>query len=238
MATAQLSTLALTFFAGDRASTAGIATTAFNPLARPGELVVVLARGDTSSLSGKLANKLAVEHFTEAVLDVGIAAAPVDAAASEAAQSFGSVVHKPRAVALLEAGFERANQQIYAFGHKLAAGGTLATSIIALAISQGELAAARVGTGDVKFRRDGEDSWLFEAPDPASTTASKLTAGAFNGTVLVGAHRQLPVEFLHLEIIADDMIELYAAASDVAAYASWRITIGPATVFLDEVFRR
>lgn len=247
-----LSAFSLKFFAGiaDREAlqNTGLATTAFNPLARPGELVVILARGEGNGLGARLANKLAVEHFTEAVLELGATTEPGDEA-----REFGSVVHKPRAVALLEAGFERANGQIYAFGHKLAAGGGLSTSIIAIAVSNGELAAAKVGNGDVMLERSGEKVWLFSGQEvdvPSSIHDRGLSAkSTFNSTVLVGSHRQVPVDFLHLSIEPRDTIELHTwragvdersrsfespSIADNQRDTMWSVHVGPSAVFLDQ----
>ncbi len=240
-----LSAFELTFNSGlavgESLQNIGIATTAFNPLARPGELVLIVARGEGSGLAGKLANKLAVEHFTEAVLDISIADPDADTRHDEQAKDFGTVVHKPRAVTLLEAGFERANGQVYAFGHKLAAGGSLSTSIIAIAISDGELAAAKVGDGDVILERSGEKVWLFSAQEEPSATGmySRATGTKFDSTVLVGSHRQVPVDFLHLAIEPHDSITVVSRGSagpggsqETRIETGWAISVGPQAVFL------
>jgi hypothetical protein len=254
-----LSSLALEFHSGfDDAGASpgsglqshGLATTAFNPLARPGELVVIIARGDGGGLGGKLANKLAVEHFTEAILELE-GGDSVDGAveASQDAQAYGSAVHKPRAVAMLEIGFERANGQVYAFGHKLAAGGALSTSIIAIAVSDGELAAAKVGVGDVLLEREGERVWLFSGQEDSQLQANpaptfRLDEGerrrfdqkSFESTVLVGAHRQVPVDFLHLAIQPHDRITVSSGGGPSGPGeprpTAWMVTVGPASVFL------
>lgn len=241
-----LSSLGLLFSSGlavgESLQNIGVATTAFNPSARPGELVLIISRGGGSGLAGKLANKLAVEHFTEAVLELGIADAQPNAAVDEQAKDFGSVVHKPRAVSMLESGFERANGQVYAFGHKLAAGGSLSTSIIAVAVSDGELAAAKVGDGDVILEREGERVWLFSAQEETAISGMhpRSSGTKFDSTVLVGSHRQVPVDFLHLAIQPHDLITVISRSAappgtlqDARIETSWQISVGPQSVFLN-----
>lgn len=65
---------------------------------------------------------------------------------------------------LLEKAFKAADDSVYQFGHKLAAGGRLSTSLIGLVIEKNLIAAGRVGHGNAYLCREGEVFPFFLKP--------------------------------------------------------------------------
>jgi serine/threonine protein phosphatase PrpC len=119
---------------------------AVNPLGKPAQLVFAGSTAVMQGLGSQVAYRLAIEHFVRGVethyKDSSVRAAhPVD---------------EDTVVQLLEDAFRTANSSVYGFGHKLAAGGRMAASLLALAIEEGRLATARVGLGSVYLFRDNQ----------------------------------------------------------------------------------
>lgn len=126
---------------------------ALNPWLRPGAFAMAGASAVRRSIGSHVAVKLALENFVMGVQDSissGDRTKDLSASGGE------------RSLAIVEHAFKVANQNVYDFGHKLAAGGRLSTSLIAVML-EGELAAAgRAGQGSAYLYRDGEAFPFFE----------------------------------------------------------------------------
>jgi hypothetical protein len=79
---------------------------------------------------------------------------------------------------ILESAFRKANSSVYTFGHKLAAGGRMAATLLGLVL-QGELiAAGRAGGGGAYLYRNGELFPFFEGGEsPTKTGVAEEVVG-------------------------------------------------------------
>lgn len=120
---------------------------ALNPIQKPGSLVVAAATAGRDNICGHVASKLGLDHFMDGVLE-----------------AYGDV--RPRngesGVSVLEEAFRRANSCVYEFGHKLAAGGRMAASLIGIVIADGTASCGRVGTNSAFLYRGFELFPFFE----------------------------------------------------------------------------
>ncbi|MGI6524452.1 MAG: hypothetical protein ACOX2O_04040 [Bdellovibrionota bacterium] len=154
-----LTKLDSTFFRGKKTVLDTSSYTSFNAGLKPGRLVLAGSVAVKSSLGSQIAARLSLEHFTEAILD-----------SYEEDQADRS--------RLLEQSLRCANEAVYNFGHKLAAGGRLAAAIIALVIEAGDVSAARVGALSAYLYRNGTIFPFFLAKESADTcigTNSRVT---------------------------------------------------------------
>jgi serine/threonine protein phosphatase PrpC len=130
------------------------ACVAVSPARLPGTLMFAGSSAARHSLGGQVAFKLGLEHFLEAGLEFfdkgGRAAAPDDPS--------------EETLQMLESAFRRANNSVYQFGHRLAAGGRLAASLLGIVIERDFVAAGRVGEGSAYLFRRGELFPFFELP--------------------------------------------------------------------------
>ena len=129
------------FYQGKRINFDHSCFTAVNPDKTPGSLVIAGATAARESISSQVACKLAVERFVEGVF------------------SFFDLEYidsSDKSEQILESAFRHANDQVYHFGHKLAAGGRTAASLVGVVIQDDVISAGRVGGGAVYLFRDGE----------------------------------------------------------------------------------
>lgn len=117
-----------------------------NPTMSPGVLFAAGVVPGRQELGGQLASKLAVEAF---FLELQEQASQQD-------------LYPPQKC--IESAFRRANTAVYEFGHKLAASGRMATSLIGLGVVNGEAAAGRVGHSEAYLYRGYELFPFFEHP--------------------------------------------------------------------------
>lgn len=142
-------------FRGDSPATELSSFVALNPLLRPAQMVFAGSSAIKESVGSQVAYRLALDYFVSGVERYyGSAAA--------AGRPLGS---EQGVAALLEEAFRSANSSVYSFGHKLAAGGKMAASLLAVVIEQGRIATARVGFGSVYLFRAGELFPFFDAPE-------------------------------------------------------------------------
>ncbi len=119
---------------------------AFNPMLKPAQFVFAGSTAIAQGLGSQVAYRLAIDYFTRGV-----------EAHYGAVGSRRSVAIDEEAVSkVLEEAFRTANSSVYGFGHKLAAGGRMAASLLALAIEESRFATARVGLGSVYLFRDNQ----------------------------------------------------------------------------------
>lgn len=169
---------------------------ALNPSLRPGSLVFAASFAAREGISSQVAGKLALEHFTTAVLDFF----------SSAAARGGATAEQEISLEVLEAAFRHANTSVYQFGHKLAAGGRMAASLLGLVIEQRAVAAGRVGEGSAYLFRGGELFPFFEQKVFGSDEAALER--------LIGAHSIVSVEVASVPIEEEDVIVVFSQALD------------------------
>jgi hypothetical protein len=209
-------------FRGEGASAEKSSYVAINPHKRPGSMVMAGAVAVRSSIGSQVACKLALQHFVASVLDyfdppkAPDSCAKVPETPSMAANS--AEFHAQEAPApvvsleLLERAFKAANDSVYQFGHKLAAGGRLSTSLIGLVIEKNLIAAGRVGHGNAYLCREGEVFPFFETIlDPHLGNVAQpgqLTDG------YVGSQSMVSVELASVPLRPHDVIFLCAEPLD------------------------
>lgn len=162
---------------------------ALNPLRRPGCVAMAATSAAGDGIGGQVAARLALEHFQEGIM-----------------QHAGAAAHSPptadeRAITLLESGFKAANSGVYAFGHKLAAGGRMTSVLLAMVLLDGVIAAGRVGGGGVYLMRAGSLFPFFHEP-----TEFERQARSHANDNFVGAHALVSVELASVPLQPYDRI--------------------------------
>ena len=118
-----------------------------NPSKEPGSLVAAGTIAARENIGGQVACRLALEHFLNVILEIGEARK----LASETVQE-----REDACLDAIENAFRRANTSVYEFGHKLAAGGRMAASLIGFYISERVVAVGRAGNVSAYLLRAGE----------------------------------------------------------------------------------
>lgn len=160
-----------------------------NPTREPGSLVVAGAIAARDNLGGQVASRLALEHFVESILNASSAAPTAVTATMQPTEA------EDRCVSLIEGAFRSANTSVYEFGHKLAAGGRMAASLIGFYIRDRVIAAGRAGSVSAYLLRDGEVCPFFTDSEPGE----KVTG-------YVGENSVVTVELSSIELRAHDVI--------------------------------
>ncbi|MBN8549982.1 MAG: hypothetical protein J0M12_11760 [Deltaproteobacteria bacterium] len=170
---------------------------ALNPSGRPGSLVFAGSSAAREGISSQVASKLSREHFVSAVLDYF---ARVEQGQR---QNLGE---EEISLEVLESAFKNANTSVYSFGHKLAAGGRMAASLLGIVVEKKVVAAGRVGPGSAYLYRGGELFPFFESRQFGSDTASLEQ--------LIGAHSIVSVELSSVPVAEDDIIVAFSEVLD------------------------
>lgn len=158
-----------------------------NPTREPGSLVAAGSIAARDNLGGQVACRLSLEHFVESILEGSAGSPQVNASSGLSAED--------RCVEIIESAFRSANTSVYEFGHKLAAGGRMAASLIGFYIRDGIIAAGRAGSVSAYLIRDGEVCPFF----------AEGAAGE-KGTGFVGENSVVTVELSSIELRAHDLI--------------------------------
>lgn len=187
-------------FRGGSAATELSSFVALNPLLRPAQMVFAGSAAIKDSVGSQVAYRLALDYFVSGVeRHYGSAAAAGLALGTE-----------DGVAAVLEEAFRSANSSVYTFGHKLAAGGKMAASLLGVVIEGGRLATARVGFGSVYLFRSGELFPFFEAPEGGESKVgdaqeqpdeyqSRLKA-------FIGANAMVDVELASVVLQPEDIV--------------------------------
>lgn len=134
----------------------------FNPQSRPGCLAFGGSTAARESIGGQVASKLALEHFIEGMLDYfhpapqGRGERETETVSAENLQA-------------IEVAFKRANNSVYTFGHKLAAGGRMAASLIGVIFQENVVSIGKVGGACAYLARGGELYPFFDAGSEDNT---------------------------------------------------------------------
>ena len=113
---------------------------AFNVGRQPGRLVMAGSVASQASLGSQIAAKLCLEHLSDSILDC-----------YEKMDANEDVEEEN----ILERSLKRANIAVYNFGHQLAAGGRLASSLLVLVIENERIISGRVGSMGAYLYRKG-----------------------------------------------------------------------------------
>lgn len=156
----------------------------FNPIGKPGCTVMAGSSAAHNSLGSQVACRLALEHFSQALLDYFSRHDPTQQ-------------QDDCSVAAIENAFREANQSVYRFGHSLAAGGRLAAvfmSLVYIPTADGgaSFCVGRVGNGAAYLLRDGSLFPFFEGGPEGENQESENYLGT-NSLVSVDI-ANVPVE--------------------------------------------
>lgn len=151
-----------------------------------------------NSIGSQVACKLSLEHFTEGVLEF------FDRRDSQAGENGDRPLSGEVSQDVLEAAFKRANASVYDFGHKLAAGGRMAASLIGIVIEDSVIAAGRVGPWSAYLHRSGT---LYPFFDEGKKEPETLDG-------FVGAQSLVTVETASVPIEESDMIIVFSSMLD------------------------
>jgi len=191
-------------FRGSQAVPDASAFVALNPVVKPAQMVFAGSTAAVQGVGSQVAYRLAIDYFVGVLSHlVQIGQKPVQSDDDE----------EP-AVEALEAAFRLANSSVYGFGHKLAAGGRMAASLLAFIVDQHRFAAARVGQGSVYlfrnkqlfpfFGSDGIDrSIVGDIPEYSSDPASQKQA-------FIGSHSIIDVEVASVTLHPGDYLVAFS----------------------------
>lgn len=148
------------------------------PLPKNGSLVAVGSLAARDSLGGQLASKLALEHFTGGITDFFSDLENRDIASLDSDVE----VMTDEALKAIEAAFRRANSSVYSFGHKLAAGGRMAASMIGLVLLERVVSVGRVGVPSAYLYRNSEVYPFFSTAQQADAGEEASDLGSHIGS--------------------------------------------------------
>ena len=160
---------------------------AVNPNRQPGGFVFGGTVAGRESLSGQIACRLALEHFSDGVLRFF----------EKNSERKSGIPSNSLTVEVLETAFREANDAVYQFGHSMAAGGRMAATLLGLVVHNQVAACARVGQGSVYLVRGGEAFSFFE-------TQVVKTPGP--NQQYVGGNSLLQVELASIGIESGDIL--------------------------------
>ncbi|RIL10735.1 MAG: hypothetical protein DCC75_03730 [Proteobacteria bacterium] len=191
------------FFRGSTVSADRSGFVALNPHALPGSLVMAGASAVRASLGSHVAFKLALEHFTEGLIEYFSTYQKQNLLVGNSAE----VIAAPAEISLeaLEHAFKSANNSVYSFGHKLAAGGRLSAALMGVVVEDNLIAAGRVGPGNIYLIRQGEIFPFFEG-------GAELEESEHEN--LVGSQSVISVELASVPAEQEDTILMLSRALD------------------------
>lgn len=181
------------FFRGQNVRADSSSFAAINPTRKPGSLLLAGACAARENIGGQVACRMAMEQFVEGVLEF------FDQ--PKLSGEGGAGTENEISLDVLEAAFKRANNAVYQFGHKLAAGGKMATSLIGLVIEENIIASGRAGDGCAYLHRAGQLFPFFEAPKSSTEGLGRY----------LGAHALVSVELASVPVEAGDVILVFPA---------------------------
>jgi hypothetical protein len=177
---------------------------ALNPVSKPARLVFAGSTAVLQGLGSQVAYRLALEHFMHGV-QAYYGDTPQGHDSSDRARGGEDAVTK-----LLEDCFRTANSSVYGFGHKLAAGGRMAASLLGMVIDEGRFAAARVGTGSVYLFRDAQLFPFFGSDEAERAVVGDLEEFpsdlSTQRQAFVGSNSLIDVEIASVTLGAGDVI--------------------------------
>ncbi len=172
------------FYRGHRSNIESSSFVAFNAGRVPGGMVAAGSLAIRASIGSQIASRLSLEHFVEGVLDY------------YEQKKEGEAESEEPSLPALEAAFKRANHGVYQFGHKLAAGGRLATAIIGLVIEGRSASAGRVGGMGAYLYRDRKLYPFFEKQEDPEN--------------FLGINSLVTVETATIEVEGGDLLFLFS----------------------------
>ncbi len=178
---------------------------ALNPVLRPAQLVFAGSTAAIQGVGAQVAYRLAIDYFVEGVVNHFKELRQQATPAADDAES---------AVEVLEAAFRVANASVYGFGHKLAAGGRMAASLLAFIVDQHKFAAARVGQGSVYLFRNNQLFPFFSSEgvdrSVVGDVAEYSAESASQRQAFVGSHSIIDVEVASVTLHPGDYVVAFS----------------------------
>jgi hypothetical protein len=190
-------------FRGSQALADASAYVAFNPAVKPAQMVFAGSTAVIQGVGSQVAYRLAIDYFLEGIMEH-----------LERARSLGESREpeedEDSAVSALEAAFRSANASVYGFGHKLAAGGRMAASLLAFILEHQKFAAARVGQGSVYLFRDNQLFPFFSSEGIDRSVVGDIdefsSEAPTQKQAFVGSHSIIDVEVASVDLNPGDYI--------------------------------
>jgi len=189
-------------FRGEDAAPEASAFVALNPLLKPAQLVFAGSTAVIQGVGSQVAYRLALDYFTQGIL------------AFHDERDPSPDLNEDSVVSALEAAFRSANSSVYSFGHKLAAGGRMAASLLSFVIEGSTLGAARVGQGTIYLFRDNQLFPLFTNEGIDRSVMGDLPE--FSGELaaqrqgFIGSHSIIDVEIASVSLQAGDTVAAFS----------------------------
>ena len=169
---------------------------AFNPGVAKASAVFVGTTAVAEGIGSQVAYRLALEYFVKGFLESSEQCAPF---ANE------DELTKP-----LEDAFRVANSSVYNFGHKLAAGGRMAASMVSCVLNGTSLVAGRVGLASVYLFREGQLFPLFPNDDVDTAVIGDISEDLVSipdpKCSYIGAHAIVDVNVASVALQANDAV--------------------------------
>jgi serine/threonine protein phosphatase PrpC len=195
-------------FRGSGALSEASAYVALNPALKPAQMVFAGSTAVIQGLGSQVAYRLALDYFVEGLLGH----LQRDERGKEKSAHRDS--DDEAAVNALEAAFRSANASVYGFGHKLAAGGRMAASLLAFVVDNQRFAAARVGQGSVYLFRGNQLFPFFSSDGVDRAVVGDIDEfGGEEATqrqVYVGSHSIIDVEVASVELNPGDYVVAFS----------------------------
>ncbi len=176
---------------------------ALNPLAKPAQLVFAGSTAVLQGLGSQVAYRLALDYFMR-----GVESHYADLRGGDASRA--EQIGEDEVTRILEDAFRTANTSVYGFGHKLAAGGRMAASLLGMVVVQDRFAAARVGTGSVYLFRDNQLFPFFGSDDAERAVVGDIeefpSALSVQRQAFVGSNSLIDVEIASVTLSAGDVV--------------------------------
>jgi len=192
------------FFRGEKAPPEVSSFVALNPVSKPAKMVFAGSSVVREGLGSQVAYRLALDYFVHGV-EVHYAGLPKDAS---------PVRGEDAVLGVLEDAFRSANSSVYSFGHKLAAGGRMAASLLGVVVEDGTLATGRVGTGSVYLFRNNQLFPFFEAPESETTRVGDAPEFPEESVArrkgFVGSNSLVDVELASVNLQGEDLVCVFS----------------------------
>ncbi len=191
-------------YRGANAAHDGSSFVAFNPSLQPAQMVFAGSAAVRESVGSQVAYRLALDYFM-----LGVEAHYAQPAGEARVPGDEGTVVKA-----LEDAFRSANTSVYGFGHKLAAGGRMAASLLGVVIEAGRLATGRVGYGSVYLFRNNELFPFFDTPESevAKVGDARECPDEFESrrSSFIGSNSMVDVELASVMLQADDVLCVFS----------------------------
>lgn len=173
---------------------------ALNPGLERAQAAFVGATAVAEGIGSQVAYTLGLEYFVKGLL--------------ESSSEGGSFANEEQITNVLEDAFRIANSSVYNFGHKLAAGGRMAASMMACVVSGASLVAGRVGSSSVYLYRDAQLFPLFPS-DGVDTTVigdigEELVSVPDQRLSYIGAHAIVDVSIASVNMEPGDTVVIFS----------------------------